>query len=170
MSPQNADCTVPLVCAGDKLNLGGHCSEQDLWLHVCIYPQISLSTALLSCFHTAVLFTSFVTPLLVRRRIWVSQIQKYEFSVMLKNSIIVLSGMFCYGSGHPLMWELYEADKILILEKYSVFSCVNVMKLPIPVAARSKTSACGPSLVGTAGLNPTGVWIFVFCKCCSSFR
>lgn len=37
-----------------------------------------------------------------------------------------------------------------------MFSCVNVMKLPISVAARSRTCECGPSIFEIAGLNPSG--------------
>ena len=40
------------------------------------------------------------------------------------------------------------------------------LRLPIPLAARSKAWACGRLHAATAGSNPAGAWLFVCCECC----
>ena len=55
----------------------------------------------------------------------------------------------------------------ITLNNLLVIMSVNILSLllKIPVAARSKARVCGLSLAGSAGLNPTGVWISVSCNC-----
>ena len=40
---------------------------------------------------------------------------------------------------------------------------LGIESLPIPVAERSKARVCGRSLIGVAGSNPAGAWMFVLC-------
>ena len=68
-------------------------------------------------------------------------------------------------STRPSLWHSFPRE--LSLHGHAVFRAYCYLKVPVPVAARSKAWVCGRLPAEIVGSNPTGgAWMFVCCECC----
>ena len=64
------------------------------------------------------------------------------------------------------IYEYIKAEGVRVFSSTLLCYCRSCVSVPIPLAARSKTWACGPRLLALWVRIPPGPWMSVSCGCC----